>query len=203
MIQFDDFLTDEEVNALISHGVELGFMRSTDQGEKNEIGEKTKVYSESRTSTNAWCDEACANDPLVRGITDRIVATTDIPDSHYEHFQVLQYEIGQEYKPHHDMNPDPVKEVGGHRILTFFLYLSDVEQGGGTDFPKLGITVTPKKGRAVLWPSVLDENPDAQDSRTLHAALPVERGTKYAANHWIHSHDFKLANQWGCTGSFS
>ena len=29
----------------------------------------------------------------------------------------------------------------GPRVLTFFLYLSDVEVGGGTDFPDLGITV--------------------------------------------------------------
>jgi hypothetical protein len=34
------------------------------------------------------------------------------------------------------------------------MYLSDVDAGGGTDFPRLGITVMPKKGRALLWPSV-------------------------------------------------
>lgn len=35
----------------------------------------------------------------------------------------------------------------GPRILTFFLYLSDVEEGGETGFPKMNLQVTPKKGR--------------------------------------------------------
>lgn len=44
-----------------------------------------------------------------------------------------------------------LKREEGVRILTVFLYLNDVEEGGGTDFPKLGITVEPKKGKAVIW----------------------------------------------------
>jgi prolyl 4-hydroxylase len=35
----------------------------------------------------------------------------------------------------------------GHRIYTMFLYFSDVEEGGETDFPDLGISVRPKKGK--------------------------------------------------------
>ena len=33
-------------------------------------------------------------------------------------------------------------------------------------------------------------------------ARPVVRGTKYAANAWIHVHEFRKPNLWGCTGSF-
>jgi prolyl 4-hydroxylase len=66
------------------------------------------------------------------------------------------------------------------------MYLSDVDAGGGTDFPDLGITVMPKKGRALLWPSVYDAQPMKDDARTRHQALPVEAGTKFAANGWIH-----------------
>lgn len=100
------------------------------------------------------------------------------------------------------MSPKTDKRAGGVRILTFFLYLSDVEEGGETDFPRMNVKVKPKKGRAVLWPSVLNDAPMQQDPRTHHAALPVVKGLKYAANHWIHSHNFKKANKWGCTGSF-
>lgn len=60
-----------------------------------------------------------------------------------------------------------------------FLYLNDVEEGGGTHFSDLGITVQPKTGRAVVWPSVLDGNPDKKDFRTSHEALPVIKGIKY------------------------
>lgn len=67
-----------------------------------------------------------------------------------------------------------------------FLYLSDVEEGGGTRFNSQKITVQPKQGRAVIWPSVLDEDPNKKDSRTGHEALPVIKGVKYAANAWVH-----------------
>lgn len=40
--------------------------------------------------------------------------------------------------------------------------------GGETNFPNLGIAVKPKKGRALLWPSTLDSQPDQIDSRTMH-----------------------------------
>jgi prolyl 4-hydroxylase len=63
--------------------------------------------------------------------------------------------------------------------LTLFLYLNDVEEGGGTEFPKLSLVVQPRKGMAVLWPSVLNDKPHEIDMRTDHAALPVIRGEKY------------------------
>jgi prolyl 4-hydroxylase len=78
------------------------------------------------------------------------------------------------------------------------MYLSDVEQGGGTNFPQLDFTVTPKKGRAVLWPSVFDSDPMKKDGRYMHQALPVVEGTKYGANGWIHMHDYLEAQSKGC-----
>ena len=65
------------------------------------------------------------------------------------------------------------------QTLTVFLYLNDVEAGGGTHFSRLDQTVMPKRGRAVIWPSVLDEFPNKKDGRTMHEALPVEAGIKY------------------------
>ena len=58
------------------------------------------------------------------------------------------------------------------------------ECGGGTGFPELNITVQPKKGSALLWPSVLDEKPNEKDDRTDHEALAVKKGIKYGANAW-------------------
>jgi len=78
------------------------------------------------------------------------------------------------------------------------LYLSDVEAGGGTDFPDLGITVMPKKGRAVLWPSVYNAQPLYEDSRMMHQALPVVAGTKFGANVWVHMYDYLGPLAHGC-----
>ena len=74
------------------------------------------------------------------------------------------------------------------RILTVFLYLNSVpdDGGGGTRFTKLDLTVQPVIGTALIWPSTLDEQPDAKDPRTNHQAMPVLNGIKYGANAWIH-----------------
>jgi prolyl 4-hydroxylase len=78
------------------------------------------------------------------------------------------------------------------------MYLNDVEEGGGTNFPKLDLTVTPKLGRAVLWPSVLNDRPNKRDVRSDHQAMPVIQGSKYGANAWIHQRDYKTPNGIGC-----
>ena len=39
------------------------------------------------------------------------------------------------------------------RFLVLFVYLNDVEEGGGTEFPELDLTVTPKCGTMLLFPS--------------------------------------------------
>ena len=86
----------------------------------------------------------------------------------------------------------------GVRILTVYLYLNEVEEGGGTNFDVLGLTVMPKRGRVLIWPSVLNEDPWKEDHRTSHQALPVEKGIKYGANAWFHMRDFKTPNINGC-----
>ena len=87
----------------------------------------------------------------------------------------------------------------GPRILTAFLYLNDVEAGGGTNFPDLNLTVMPKKGRLLLWPSVIDSDPSKKDFTTRHQALNVDAGEKYGANAWLHLRDFKAPHAAGCT----
>lgn len=202
ILRFDNFVTPEEAAALIGQ-VSDGFESSTEVGATDEHGETQKVASTGRTSQNAWCGPACENNDRVKNITQRIFDVTQVPRVNYESFQVLKYGINQKYDTHHDNGNNEMRLPCGPRILTFFLYLSDVDEGGTTDFVDLGISVSPKLGRAVLWPSVLDEDPTRNDWRTRHRAAPVLRGTKYAANHWIHLFNYKIPNLWGCTGSFS
>ena len=88
-----------------------------------------------------------------------------------------------------------VRRQHGPRILTVFLYLNDVEEGGGTNFDRYNITVLPKRGQVLLWPSVYDDDPNQKDERTSHQALPVDKGIKYGANAWFHLRDYKTAHK--------
>jgi 2OG-Fe(II) oxygenase superfamily len=202
VLTFDNFFTPDEAQALIDGGKLAGFDRSTNQGKMNDLGEMEMVTSTTRTSSNAWCVGECRQLSGVKTMTQRIEQVTGIPEINYEPFQVLEYQDNQFYKMHHDsQGHDP--KPSGNRILTFFLYLSNVEEGGETQFNQLGIMVKPKLGRALVWPSVLDDQPDFWDDRMYHEAMPVIRGEKYAANHWIHLNDYDGPNRWGCTGSFA
>jgi len=195
IMTFDAFLNDFEIMQLLRGAEYGGFERSTDQGKiVGGSGEMAKVTSQSRTSSNSWCRAKCESLPGVRSVTQRIEEVTGIPSNNYESFQILKYQEGQFYRQHHDSSDVNSKKATGHRILTFFLYLNDVEEGG---------EIAPKKGRALVWPSVLNNDPNSSDSRMYHEAKEVIKGTKYAANHWIHQYDFKNANLWGCNGSFA
>jgi prolyl 4-hydroxylase len=154
-------------------------------GERNPDGSYGSVQSSGRTSTNAWCSETCLTNETVKGVIQKLENLTGIPDANSEQLQLLRYEVSQHYNSHHDFIDHDVGRRAGPRILTVFLYLNDVEAGGATHFTDLDIAVYPKKGRVLLWPSVLDQDPNGQDYRTHHQAMPVEAGIKYGANAWV------------------
>eukprot|EP00543_Licmophora_paradoxa_P016728 CAMPEP_0202468860 /NCGR_PEP_ID=MMETSP1360-20130828/76725_1 /ASSEMBLY_ACC=CAM_ASM_000848 /TAXON_ID=515479 /ORGANISM="Licmophora paradoxa, Strain CCMP2313" /LENGTH=235 /DNA_ID=CAMNT_0049093977 /DNA_START=599 /DNA_END=1306 /DNA_ORIENTATION=- len=192
IVTIDDFISADEAEAMIELGRESGYARSGGVGRMLDDGTLENIISISRTSSNAWCStDACQQHPTAKTIARRITELTHIPEVNYEHFQLLQYNVGQYYKSHHDYIPNHFERPVGARILTVFMYLSDVEEGGGTAFTDLDIEVNPKRGRALIWPSVLNDEPHVADERTVHEALPVIKGDKYACNAWLHQREFK------------
>ncbi|KAI2510592.1 ShK toxin domain [Fragilaria crotonensis] len=198
VVTLENFVTDEEADRLIQLGADEGYERSSDVGEVKFDGTFDNKVNDGRTSLNACCQHACYNDTAAKQVMARIEQITNIPENNSEYLQLLKYDVGQYYQRHHDYIGFQVDRQPGVRILTVFLYLNDVEAGGGTDFPRLGLTVMPKKGRALIWPSVLDSDPNRKDFLTEHQALPVEKGIKYGANAWLHQRDFKTPNSNGC-----
>ena len=179
VVTLDDFLTPEECERLIELGHIRGYERSMDVGAQKYDGTFEAFTNSGRTSTNAWCVEDCFADPIARQVVDKIEAMSKVPQQNSEYLQLLRYEVTQRYQRHHDYIQFHQDRSEGARILTVFLYLNDVEAGGGTGFPGLNLTVMPKQGRVLIWPSVKDENPSAKDARTDHEALAVEAGIKY------------------------
>jgi prolyl 4-hydroxylase len=197
-VLLENFLSDEEAERLIELGAEEGYKRSADVGKAKFDGTHESQIGSGRTSYNSWCNGKCYNDTIAQNVMQRITEVTNIPEENSENLQMLRYEVGEYYQTHHDYIPYQKERPSGVRIMTVYMYLNDVEEGGGTSFPRLGITVQPKRGQALLWPSVLDEDPHEQDERTKHTALPVIKGVKYGANAWIHQRDFKTSNKNGC-----
>lgn len=179
IVVLENVVSDEEADALIAAGHRKGYERSSDVGVENPDGTHEDEVSQGRTSTNSWCDEElCEGDPVIGPVVERIAEITGTGVHNSEHLQLLRYEPGQYYNQHHDYIEYQADLPCGVRALTLFLYLNDVEEGGGTRFPLLDVTVQPKRGSALLWPSVKDEDPEAKDHRTDHEALPVIKGIK-------------------------
>mmetsp|Transcript_11471 Transcript_11471/g.27932 ORF Transcript_11471/g.27932 Transcript_11471/m.27932 type:complete len:356 (+) Transcript_11471:1-1068(+) len=194
LITIDDFLSSDEADGLLKAGG-IGWSRSL-------AGEGV---SEVRTSSTAWCRGKCLQDPVVNKVQERVTQLTGVPTENGEFLQVLRYEEGQFYGVHSDQN-SPRASAWGPRLYTVYMYLADVEHGGGTRFPNVnltkfpdGVTVTPKKGRAALWASVYNDDPFMKDQRTDHEALPPREGSvKYGCNFWLHMYPFRGKSTLGC-----
>lgn len=187
IVLLGNLLSDEECDALIAYS-EQRMLRSPVVGDaegKNEI----HAYRTSRGTMLQRSETA-----LVARIESRLAALTRWPADHGEGLQVLRYESGNEYRQHYDwFNPDlpgPRKhmEHGGQRVATIVMYLSDVEQGGATSFPNVGLEVQPKKGCAVFFANTdVYGTPDPQ---TLHAGEPVVSGRKVIATKWLRQRQY-------------
>lgn len=128
-------------------------------------------------------------DPFIARLDRRIAEVMNWPIDHGEGLQILHYGTGGEYKPHFDYFPpeDPGSQVqmtiGGQRISTMVMYLNDVEEGGTTIFPEIGLEVIPKKGSAVYFEYTNSQN--QLDRLTLHGGSPVTRGEKWIVTKWM------------------
>ena len=189
VLTLENFLSSAEIEAMLKWGSKKGYERS-------QAGD---AILDVRTSSQAWCVDDCHDDSTVATVRQRIEDVTGVPQINYEYLQLLKYEVGQFYKAHNDYIVKHKDQPHGPRLLTFFIYFNEVEEGGGTQFPELNnLTIEPRKGRVLIWPSVKDDDPDEEDFRTDHEALAVIKGRKFAANAWVHMRDFKTGYKLGC-----
>lgn len=179
----DGLLTAQECDALIVEAApRLGRSLTVDVDGRHQTDQR-------RTSQGMFF--GIGETPLVQRIEHRIAELLAIPVSHGEGLQILHYQPGQEYEPHFDwFNPDQpgfsaVTARGGQRIASVVMYLNTPEEGGGTAFPRIGLTVTAMRGSAVYFAY------DTGDEASLHAGLPVIKGEKWIATKWLRERPYQ------------
>ena len=168
----DNFLTPEECRQMI----EMAESRlQASSGWDVEKGENR--VTEYRNSYQMWFGRN--ENELIERIEKKIAEVTNVPVENGEQLQVVRYNEGQHYKVHWDYF-DPafpqnkaVLDRGGQRIITFMVFLTDVEHGGETHFTRVpnedktdALKIKPKAGRAIMWWNV-DEQGNL-DKDTLH-----------------------------------
>lgn len=136
------------------------------------VGAGNGELSMSRTSSTCYFARED-----VPNLVQRVCALTGKPIEHIELPQVGCYLASQEYKQHFDAfdltteDGRRFAENGGQRVCTVLVYLNDVAQGGRTCFSKLGLSIAPRRGMAVVFfPATLD---GMLDDAALHAAEPA------------------------------
>ena len=130
---------------------------------------------------------------LIKTIEARIARLVNWPVEHGEGIQVLNYQVGAEYKPHYDyFDPNEpgtptILKRGGQRVGTVVIYLNEPARGGGTKFPDVGLEVAPVRGNAVFF----SYNRPHPGTLSLHGGAPVLEGEKWVATKWLRESVFE------------
>lgn len=204
VFEIQNFLSDLEVEHLLQVAAQKNMAAST-----TRAGGSGKITTEesTRSSTNTWIGrhQSIITDAIYRRAADllsidemflRYRRKLEVPQMSEskvgiaESLQLVHYNVGQQYTPHHDFAMPGLVRGQPSRFATLLLYLNDGMEGGHTSFPmwrnaetSKQLEVKPEKGKAVLFYNLL---PDGNyDELSMHAALPVKKGEKWLANLWI------------------
>ena len=116
----------------------------------------------------------------------------EIPIENAEAFQIIYYDVEQEYRQHYDgwlfdggEKSRRNMKYGGQRMKTALVYLNNVKKGGGTRMTSLKMTVPPEKGKLLVFHNTISEKDHTKHPLSEHAGLPVEEGEKFAFNLWF------------------
>ena len=173
----DNFLSDEEIDVIISEGVNfeasyvtelyLPFVRNS---KTCQLLKNTKSYQIIRNKLNKM------------GLSKYEV----------EDLQITKYGVGGFYHGHYDyFDEDDMVErrylnMTGQRMKTIFAYLKPADKGGGTKFTKINKLFQLKKGQAIYWDNCYKVNDKyIYHVNSQHEAMPVLEGEKIGLNIWL------------------
>jgi len=144
-----------------------------------------------RTSSTHFFDRG---DPETLALESRIDGLLGLDHSFAEVTQGQRYLAGQQFKHHYDYFTitesywAQEKRRGGQRSWTAMVYLNEPDGGGATDFPELGLSVAPGAGTLLTWNNM--DRAGLPNPATLHAGMPVQRGSKYVITQWYRQEEW-------------
>ncbi len=202
VFEIDNFLKPEECD----HIIDLAKPHMGASIVNRMDGDEGKSDTTWRTSTTHFLSRGQTD--LAKRIERRIFDATRVPISHGEGTQVLRYERSQHYYTHHDFfepsrysnsksTLNMIEHGAKNRLATVFWYMSDVEEGGQTNFPRAGglpapsntrecrqgLLVEARRGKVIVFFNMLPSG--ELDHMSLHAGCSVKKGIKWAANKWL------------------
>lgn len=77
---------------------------------------------------------------------------------------------------YHVWHAENTTRLNSIRVLTFILYLNDVDDGGETEFLYLSKRIQPKAGRMLIWPAGFTHT---------HRGNPPLKSNKYIITGWV------------------
>lgn len=189
---------DDTVQVLIDEDLQLFGVAeffSPDECEKliamiDAVARPSPVFNidAGRAARTSYSGDLDAYDPFVKMLHRRMDDLMGIEEDFGETMQGQRYQVGQQFKPHHDWFDTtqeywtPLVARAGQRAWTVMVYLNDVEGGGATEFPEMEVAIPPQQGTLIAWNNA---NPDGTPNMaTLHAGTPVTEGVKYIVTRW-------------------
>lgn len=185
------YLTPTECDEIRRIASDQGFIASRVVSNGKAAGALDKSV---RISEQAWIKPE--QHPVVMRLYRKVEQMTGIPITRFEDMQVVRYQEGGHYKEHYDCCRDEEQcedfwRLGGRRLFTVLVYLNgrdEVQVGGETAFPRLGLEIAPEKGKMIWFQNIRPDGTLEVDS--LHAGKPVTKGSeKVACQIWIRQRD--------------
>lgn len=183
-----DLLSPGECKQLIADAKEKGLDTSLIW---DYSGAGNQIDDSHRKSKQTWfTDEEHAISSKLGRITTYI---TGIPQTHQEALQVAMYEPSGKFNEHYDACVgedkaycDKMNAHAGQRRATLLVYLNDGFEGGNTEFVNVGISITPAKGKGILFWNTRDDESIIDESK--HKGSVVVKGEKWIATKWTHKY---------------
>ncbi|XP_054155000.1 prolyl 4-hydroxylase subunit alpha-1-like [Oppia nitens] len=180
IVVFHDIISDREINLMKQLASRQMARTMIFTGSKGRV-------SRERLADGSWLEDM--DHEVVDRISRRIGALTGVSMYAAAPYNVIKYRVGGYYINHYDVSvfrPVTVEQYGlpYDHIATWITYLSDVQAGGATVFPRLDVRVEPRKGSAVFWFNL--KSSGLVDWDTQHSGCPVLAGPpKWIATKWI------------------